>query len=134
MSIRTTGYVPNLRAPSRQTPSQRMWLIVALCVFLPPVGLLMLWTQARNPLRGKLIVSIIAVLSMTLMLTIYISTHQSPKYAQVPPSYQYLGQQVGQNGYYDATRGLTTPEPDASAQQAGAQQPSATIIPAAPGY
>lgn len=127
--MRTTGYVPNLKAPSRRTPSQRMWLIVALCVFLPPVGLLMLWTQARNPLRGKLIVSIIAVLSMTLMLTIYISAHQSPNYAQVPPNYDHLAQ----SGYYDATRGLTAGTVTATVQPAAAQ-PSATFAPAAPGY
>ncbi|MDL2206075.1 hypothetical protein LJC33_04060 [Eubacteriales bacterium OttesenSCG-928-N13] len=97
--MRSTDYAPNFKTPNSQMPSRRMWLIVALCVILPPVGLFLLWTQARNPLRGKLIISIIAVLSMTLMLTIYISVRDRNAYQmqQLPPDVPALMDLGGSN-------------------------------------
>lgn len=74
--MRATGVAPNFQTPSRESPSAAMWITIALCVFLPPIGLIRLWASARNPLRGKLVISIIAVLSMTLMLVIYMSSRQ----------------------------------------------------------
>ena len=70
--MRVTGVTPQFQPPSRQTPSRRMWITIALCILLPPVGLILLWGTMRAPLRGKIIISIIAVLSMTLMITIFL--------------------------------------------------------------
>ncbi len=93
--MRATGVTPNFQPPTRQTPSTRMWITVALCVLLPPVGLILLWTTARNPLRGKLIISIIALLSMTLMLTLFLLSRQPKLYGEqqnVPVDYAGLPQ------------------------------------------
>lgn len=135
MSMRSTGYVPNIKAPSRQTPSREMWMIVGLCVFVPPLGLIMLWAKARNPLRGKLIVTIIALLSMTLMLTLVMGHRRlrALTMQQVPPSYQYLVQQENPQ-VYDGTQGNAAQQqpvaqPD---MQPGVEQPQPTIIPANP--
>ncbi len=122
--MRTSGYVPNFKAPSKSSPSNLMWLIVVLCVFLPPLGLIMLWARARNPLRGKLIVSIIALLSMTLMLTIYISLTRNSNYQMqvAPPPFQTTPQvPAGQ-----------TADP-APIETPAAAYPDATPVPASPG-
>lgn len=74
--MRVQGVAPNFQPPSRQTPSGDMWLTIVLCIFLPPIGLIRLWMMARCPLRGKFIISIIALLSLTLMLTVFISLRQ----------------------------------------------------------
>ena len=104
--MRITGVTPQFQPPTRQVPSRRMWWTIGLCVALPPVGLVMLWTSARNPLRGKVIISIIAVLSMTLMITIFlmskaqnasrisadtVSEYQLGTQSEVPAQVQELG-------------------------------------------
>ena len=76
--MRISGVSPQFQPPSNQAPSRRMWVILVLCVALPPVGLILLWTTARNPLRGKLIISTVALVSMTLMLTVYLLGQRTP--------------------------------------------------------
>lgn len=116
--MRAQGIAPNFQTPSRQTPSRSMWITIALCVFLPPIGLIRLWAMARCPLRGKLIISIIAVLSMTLMLTIFISARQpNPYLLQTVPDY---GQQL-----------QATPTQTAETEPLPEETPS-TVIPANP--
>lgn len=125
--MRASGVTPNFQPPTRQTPSKRMWITVALCVLLPPVGLILLWTAARNPLRGKLIISIIALLSMTLMLTLFLLSRQPNPYAQqqdLPPDYSDLPQM-------NQTQVTATPMPAAPSD--GVQTDAAQdVIPANP--
>lgn len=122
--------------PTPQRPSRRMWLIVALCVFLPPVGLILLWSQARNPLRGKLIVSIIALLSMTLMITIYLNIAAANRYRLdvLPPS---AGQLQGiastpAPGDTPAPTGAPVPQNPDAAQGGASGTPQQTPVPADP--
>ena len=127
--MRVSGIAPQFQPPNRQTPSRKMWIIIALCVVLPPIGLILLWTSARNPLRGKLIISIIAVLSLTLMLTLFFtSIKKQPNEIKNPQiDYSYLDQYQQQQ--------QDTPLPSASPQQQvmpEAVEPEPEVIPSNP--
>ena len=122
--MRASGYVPEFTPPSRNTPSRQMWFIVLLCVVLPPVGLVLLWTRATNPLRGKLIVSIIALLSLTLMLTWYLIVYRSNNYTPIAtPGFAPSADHVDDTAQTQSTTGEFVPE---------GQSTDATPIPANP--
>ena len=75
--MRTTGSAPVFQVPRRSHPSARVWVTILLCALLPPLGLIVLWRGLRCPVRGKLLISALALLSMTLMLTAYISFREN---------------------------------------------------------
>jgi len=71
--MRTTGSAPVFQVPKRKRPSARVWIAFLLCVLLPPVGLFVLWRGLRCPIRGKILLSALALVSMTVMLSSFIS-------------------------------------------------------------
>jgi hypothetical protein len=75
--MRTTGSAPVFQVPRRGRPSARVWVTVLLCAAVPPLGLIVLWRGLRCPVRGKVLISALALLSMTLMLTTYISFREN---------------------------------------------------------
>lgn len=77
-------YVPNFKAPGRHKPSGRMWLTALLCVGLPPVGLLLLWWKARCPIRGKVLLSILAVAVMVFGLTLLLEARNPAPVVALP--------------------------------------------------
>ncbi len=96
---------------------------------MTPVGLILLWNAARNPLRGKLIISIIALLSMTLMLTIFLLSRQPNPYAQqqdLPMDYSNLPSM-------NQTQTTATPAPTDPPVSPGVQSDETqNVIPANP--
>lgn len=70
-SRRSAAYTPNFQKPGRlgvvKLP-RRTIVQLLLLVLLPPVGLALLWRNARYPLRGQLLLSLLATLSLTCML------------------------------------------------------------------
>lgn len=73
------AYTPNFRAPGRRSIikfPRRTLVQILLILFLPPVGLAMLWRNGRYPLRGKLVLSALAMMSMTLMFSLFLDSNR----------------------------------------------------------
>ena len=62
----SNAYSPNLRRPGGQS-KKRTALKVALCLLLPPVGLLWIWRTRSFALRGRILTSALACASLCLM-------------------------------------------------------------------
>ena len=62
----SNAYSPNLRRPGGGS-QKRTALKVALCLLLPPVGLLWIWRTRSFALRGRLLTSALACASLCLM-------------------------------------------------------------------
>ena len=62
----SNAYLPNLRRPGGQS-KKRTALKVALCLLLPPVGLLWIWRTRSFALRGRILTSALACASLCLM-------------------------------------------------------------------
>ena len=123
--MRASGVAPQFQPPTRNTPSKRMWIILLLNIFLPPVGLVLLWKSARNPLRGKVLISIVALLSMTLMLTLFL-THKrlNEKPKPVPIDNTMLEEYIEQRA---------TPAPSPTPQPpVQLEAPDSPVVPANP--
>lgn len=75
--MRSTGNAPVFQVPRRGWPSARVWVTVLLCAALPPFGLIVLWRGLRCPVRGKMLLSLVALISMTAMLTGYIGSRRN---------------------------------------------------------
>ena len=129
--MRASGVVPQFQVPSRRTPSRLMWIIIALCIVLPPLGLILLWTTARNPLRGKLVISIIALLSMTLMITVYLFNNRPNTYdeKQIPGVSQMQVQESMPPVQTQPQGAVIQPDPNAVAPETNQ---GVEIIPANP--
>lgn len=120
--MRTTGSAPVFQAPKRAKPSARVWVTFLFCALLPPLGLVVVWRGLRCPVRGKLLLSLVAFLSMTLMLTTYID-RQMNSGILIP---QQAAGQFAVNDY------MSPREADAKTPAPGASS-NATPAPAAPG-
>jgi hypothetical protein len=70
--MRTTGSAPVFQVPKRNKPSARVFVTILLCALVPPLGLIIVWRGLRCPVRGKVLLSAVALLSLTVMLTAYI--------------------------------------------------------------
>ncbi len=128
--MRTTGSAPVFQVPRRTKPSARVWVAVLLCILVPPLGLIMLWRGVRCPVRGKLLVTAVALVSLTVMLTAYIS-FQMNSGILVP---QQAAGQYAENDYTAAAGAdvsVMTPTTAATATPAPAQ-PAETPAPANP--
>ena len=120
--MRTTGSAPVFQVPKRGKPSTRVWLTILFCALLPPLGLIVVWRGLRCPVRGKILLSLVAFLSMTLMLTTYIS-RQMDSGILIP---QQAAGQFAVNDYTTAAGAtVITPAPAAAT--------AATPAPAEPG-
>ena len=62
----SNAYSPNLKRPAA-TGKKRTALKVALCLLLPPVGLLWIWRTRSFALRGRILTSALACASLCLM-------------------------------------------------------------------
>ena len=62
----SNAYSPNLKRPGGQS-KKRTALKVALCLLLPPVGLLWIWRTRSFALRGRILTSALACASLCLM-------------------------------------------------------------------
>lgn len=70
------SYTPNFRAPGRRSIVKlpRHTLVqILLILLLPPVGLAVLWRSSRFPMRGRVVLSALAVISMTAMFSLFLS-------------------------------------------------------------
>ena len=133
--MRTTSSAPVFQVPKRKRPSGRVWTAFFLCVLLPPVGLFVLWRGLRCPVRGKVLLSALALISMTVMLSLFIS-HQLNQGILIPQ------QAAGQYAVNDYTSSLgavvektaeATAGPDETAEATAAPaQPEMTPAPANP--
>jgi hypothetical protein len=124
--MRTTGNAPVFQVPRRNKPSARVWVAVLLCVLVPPLGLVMLWRGVRCPVRGKLLITAVAFVSLTVMLTVYIR-YQMTSGILVP---QQAAGQFAENDYTGAA-GASVTAATATATPAPAE-PSETPAPANP--
>ncbi|MGI6174030.1 MAG: hypothetical protein ACOYI8_09075 [Christensenellales bacterium] len=61
------GYSTYFRPPKKKGHATLFWAIL-FCVILPPVGLFLVWGRLKCNLRGRLLLSLVAVLCMTVML------------------------------------------------------------------
>lgn len=71
------SYTPNFRAPGRRSIvklPRRTLIQILLILFLPPVGLAVLWRNSRYPLRGRMLLSVLAMASMTLIFSLFLSS------------------------------------------------------------
>jgi hypothetical protein len=101
--MRTTGNAPVFQVPKRGKPSARVMLGFFLCALVPPLGLVVVWRGLRCPVRGKVLLTAVAFVSMTLMLTTYIG-HQMNSGILIP---EQAAGQFAQNDY-SASAGTTT--------------------------
>ena len=62
----SSAYSPNLKRPGRAS-RKRTALKIALCLLLPPVGLLWIWRTGSFALRGRILTSVLACASLCLM-------------------------------------------------------------------
>ena len=76
--MRMYGYNACFRPPKKRTARQ-MFFIIVLCVALPPVGLLLLFGKSRCSARGKVILSGVALVCMTVMLVSCLRVLHPPK-------------------------------------------------------
>ena len=63
----SNAYSPNMSRPGRPSGGKRTALKVVLCVLLPPVGLVWIWRTASFALRGRILASTLAFVSMLVM-------------------------------------------------------------------
>ena len=124
--MRSTGSAPVFKVPRRGVPSARVWVTAFLCLAMPPVGLVLLWRGLRCPVRGKLLLSTVALLSMTMMLTAFIGFRRdSSLLVPIETGGQYaVADQTPTGGPADG--GAPAPETPAPAQ------PQLTPVPANP--
>ena len=101
--MRTTGSTPVFQAPKRGGPSPRVLVSFLLCARLPPLGLVVVWRGLRCPVRGKVLLTAVAFVSMTFMLTTYIG-RQMNSGILIP---EQAAGQFAQNDY-TASAGTTT--------------------------
>ncbi len=120
--MRTTGSAPVFQVPRRNKPSARVWVAVLLCALLPPLGLIVVWRGLRLPVRGKVLISLVALLSMTIMLSTYIGMQQNSGIL-IP---QQATGQYAVNDYTSAAGATVT------ATSAATPAPSETPAPAEP--
>jgi hypothetical protein len=128
--MRTTGNAPVFQVPKRGRPSARVLVTFLLCALLPPLGLVVVWRGLRCPVRGKVLLSAVAFLSMTVMLTTYIG-YQMNSGILVP---QQAAGQFAVNDY-TSSGGSTTvlsKTPTAAPAQATAQATAPATAPASP--
>lgn len=114
--MRKSGTATSFTTPRRKTPSARMWVTILLCLVLPPVGLILLWRAVRCPVRGKILISALAMVSMTFMLVLYIGRNVQDA-ALIPDP--MANPVYGQSDIY------ASPAPAAPDAQAGADSPDA---------
>ena len=130
--MRTTGSAPVFQVPKRGKPSARVWVTFLFCALLPPLGLIVVWRGLRCPVRGKVLLSLVAFLSMTLMLTTYIS-RQLNSGILIP---QQAAGQYAVNDYTASDAGgaiVPTPAPSAATDSTLAPAaPDMTLAPANP--
>ena len=62
----SNAYSPNLKRPAA-TGKKRTALKVALCLLLPPVGLLWIWRTRSFALRGRILTSVLACAALCAM-------------------------------------------------------------------
>lgn len=62
----SSAYSPNLKRPGRAS-RKRTALKIALCLLLPPLGLLWIWRTGSFALRGRILTSVLACASLCLM-------------------------------------------------------------------
>ena len=62
----SNAYSPNLKRPAA-TGKKRTALKVALCLLLPPVGLLWIWRTRSFALRGRIFTSVLACAALCAM-------------------------------------------------------------------
>jgi len=119
--MRTTGSAPVFQVPKRGKPSARVWITILMCALIPPLGLIVVWRGLRCPVRGKVLLSLVAFASMTLMLTTYIG-HQMDSGILIPP------EAAGQYAVND----YTSPGSATVMSSAPNASPTVTPVPAAP--
>lgn len=78
----SNAYSPNLTRPPRRGNPGRVALKVALCVVLPPVGLVWIWRTGSFAMRGRVLSSVLAFASM---LVISLQFFQTPQAQPVLP-------------------------------------------------
>ncbi len=127
--MRTTGSAPVFQVPKRQKPSARVWVAVLLCALIPPLGLISVWRGLRCPVRGKVLLSLVAFLSMTLMLTSYIG-HEMDSGILIPQ--QAAGQFVDNDYTTPGEATVVSPTPAAPAATPAPAAPEMTPAPANP--
>lgn len=87
--MRGAADTPMFKAPKKQPrPSSQLLVIALLTLLLPPLGLLCLWRGARCPMRGKVLLSIVGVASMTLIFVLMLGPGTSLT-DDLPINYQY---------------------------------------------
>lgn len=80
----SNAYTPNMARPGKRSPNNRRTLLkVILCVLIPPIGILVLWRTSSFRLRGRVLVSLLSAISMTLMI---LSTMQRPVFTSIVPA------------------------------------------------
>lgn len=130
--MRTTGSAPVFQVPRRNAPSQKVWVAILLCALVPPLGLVVVWRGLRCPVRGKVLVSVVALLSLTLMLYAYINYQQN---SGILIPQQAVGQ-FAVNDYTSATDAAVVATPAATgavtADTPAPSEPEVTPAPANP--
>lgn len=72
---RSAGYTANVERPSKQRAvSSRAILGLVLTLLLPPVGLMFLWHQGVFRTRGRMLLTALATIEMTL-LVVWLTPH-----------------------------------------------------------
>lgn len=87
--MRGSADTPLFKTPKRQSkPSSRILVIALLTLLLPPLGLICLWRGARCPMRGKILLSIVGLASMTFIFVLILNPSTSLT-DELPINYQY---------------------------------------------
>jgi len=80
----TSAYSPNIVRPGKRAPGgRRAALKIALCVLVPPVGVLYIWRTGSFPLRGRMLATAISAVSMMLL---FLPMIPKPRLNSVPPT------------------------------------------------
>ena len=74
-----------IRRPSSQEPvSKRTILIIALTILLPPIGLLLMWYTGMFRSRGRIVLTALATLEMTLLFVLLTPRTELASQAPLP--------------------------------------------------
>ena len=82
----SNAYSPNLKRPGGEG-KRRTALKIALCLLLPPIGLLWIWRTRSFALRGRVLVS---ALSCAALLLFCLPLFKPSSVPTVPVSYTHL--------------------------------------------
>ena len=76
MANRTTTSTPNMSVPTEKKNNSRVPLGLVLTFLLPPVGLVYLWREGVFRTRGRMLLTLMATIEMTVLLIAVLPKNQ----------------------------------------------------------